>query len=43
MMLIQRICMGLSGLGLPMMLFSATRLSAATDVLSWKVRKFLML
>jgi hypothetical protein len=43
MMLIHKICMGLSGLGRPIKLFIATRLKAATDVLSWKDKKFLML
>lgn len=43
MMLIHRICMALSGQSRPMMVASATMVSAATLVESWKVMKFLML
>lgn len=43
MMLIQRICMALRGQSRPSTVASATMVSAATLVDSWKVMKFLML
>lgn len=43
MILIHRICIGFNGFGRPTKLLIATKLRAATLVLSWNVRKFLML
>jgi len=43
MMLIHNICIGLSGLSVPMSVDTEIRESAAMLVLSWNLRKFLML